>query len=133
MEFNLFYVSFEGDKNSIDASVTKSVHRQLMQEKVCIPLPEKNWIVITDKSMDTLQKTLYDSTDSDALYVYKSSGFDILAKKIPNLMPAQEQGTAELRQELHDMRDILLDLMKKNGSLIEENTALRLAQMEQKE
>ena len=34
---------------------------------------------------------------------------------------------AQLRQELHDTHDAILEMMKKNGALQEENTALRLA------
>ncbi len=40
---------------------------------------------------------------------------------------------AELRKELHETHNTLIELMKKNGALMEENTALRLAQMEPRE
>ncbi len=36
---------------------------------------------------------------------------------------------AQLRQELHENHGTLIELMKKNGALMEENTSLRLAQM----
>ena len=40
---------------------------------------------------------------------------------------------AELRRELHEAHNTLFELMKKNGTLMEENTALHLAQIGPKE
>ena len=40
---------------------------------------------------------------------------------------------AQLRQELHESHNTLIEIMKKNGALMEENTTLRLAQMGSKD
>ena len=54
-------------------------------------------------------------------------------KDYKNLFEEYRKENAELRQELHEAHNTLIDLMKKNGVLMEENTALRLAQMDNKD
>ena len=129
MNLNLFYVSFEGDKDKVPPIVTQTVHQQLAQEEVCLSLPEKNWVVITEKNLDTLQKCLYNSTDSDTLYVYASSEYNMQVEHLQTYIQSQQEENAQLRQELHEARNTLIELMQKNGALMEENTTLRLAQL----
>ena len=54
-------------------------------------------------------------------------------KDYKNLFEEYRKENAELRQELHEAHNTLIDLMKKNGALMEENTALRLAQLDNKD
>lgn len=79
------------------------------------------WLALGVGSMylsDEESKLLTDEKKSSSNKDYKS------------LFEEYRKENAELRKELHEAHSTLIDMMKKNGTLMAENTALRLAQMD---
>ena len=79
------------------------------------------WLALGVGSMylsDEESKLLTDEKKSSSNKDYKS------------LFEEYRKEHAELRKELHEAHSTLIDMMKKNGTLMAKNTALRLAQMD---
>ena len=79
------------------------------------------WLALGVGSMylsDEESKLLTDEKKSSSNKDYKS------------LFEEYRKENAELRKELHEAHSTLIDMMKKNGTLMAKNTALRLAQMD---
>ncbi|MBQ9362804.1 MAG: hypothetical protein IJT97_05200 [Bacteroidaceae bacterium] len=117
MEANLYYISFSGDKANVPLSLVRQVQSILLQENLCLQLDneEKNWLVFSEKEDETLWSSIARSLTSGTLYI----------KALPADNPLSAYIT-HIESSLEESRQSILDTIKKNGTLLEENTILRL-------
>lgn len=116
MKTNLYYISFSGSKENVPHSLVQQVHSILLQENLCLQLDneDKNWLVFSDK--DDLRKNIIQSVSSDRLYI----------KALPAGNPLSVYIT-HIKSSLSETLQALLDTINKNGTLLEENTLLKIA------
>ncbi len=116
METNLYYISFSGNRDNVSHSLVRQVHSILLQEYLCLQLDDedKNWLVFSDK--DDLRENIIKSVSSDRLRI----------KALPVGNPLSAH-IAHIKSSLANTRQTLLDTINKNGTLLEENTLLKIA------